>query len=118
MRHTNLRIIQLATGVGIVFLLGVHMVVLHLNNIIGFFGVTVSDPTGWDAMINRARQASWAALYIGLLAFGLFHALYGLRGIILEVSPSSTRAVNWSFTILGIIIFIGTSYVPLALLSK
>jgi succinate dehydrogenase hydrophobic anchor subunit len=60
----------------------------------------------------------WAGLYIALLAFALYHALYGLRGIILEVTPSgrAEKWVNAGFVVVGIIIFGWGSYIPLKLL--
>jgi len=107
-------------GVMIAVLLGIHMVVLHLDAILGFFGVAITEPVSWEAMIGRASQVIWAGLYIALLAFALYHALYGLRGIILEVTPSnkSGRIISWAFIIIGVIVFIWGSYVPLTLLSS
>jgi len=108
------------TGVVIAVLLGIHVVVLHLDAILGFFGVDATDPTSWGSMIGRASQGIWAGLYIALLAVVLYHALHGLRGIILEVTPSvkTERIITWSFIIVGIIAFIWGAYVPLALLSS
>ena len=119
MRNTYLRLLQLVTGVLVAVLLGIHLVIMHLDAILGFFGVDVTDPTSWQAMIGRASQGIWAGLYIALLAFVLYHALYGLRGVILEVTTSAKteRIITWSFIIIGIIAFIWGSYVPVALLS-
>ncbi len=115
MRNTRLQVLQMGSGIVIAVLLGIHMIVSHLSKITG-----TTDPTTWESMINRARQGTWAALYIALLAFGIFHGLYGLRGIILETSPSTTtmRTINWIFIVVGIVVFLGASYVPIALLSK
>ncbi len=119
MRTTRLQLLQMLAGVMIAILLGTHMVVLHLDSILGLFGVDVTGPTSWESMIGRASQVIWAALYIALLAFVLYHALYGLRGIILEVTTSARteRVVTWSCIVIGIIAFIWGSYVPVALLS-
>jgi succinate dehydrogenase hydrophobic anchor subunit len=96
------------------------MVRLHLDAILEFFGIDSEDPTSWESMIDRASQGIWAALYIALLAVALYHALYGLRGIILEVTPSAKagRVVTWSFIIIGIAAFGWGTYVPLHLLSS
>jgi len=117
MRDTYLRIWQLFTGVAVAILLGIHIVMLHLTRI---FGASAADLTSWESMLGRARQGTLATLYIALLAFGLYHGLYGLRGIILELSPSPTtmRVINWVIIVLGIIVFIGGTYVPIALLSS
>jgi len=120
MRTTRLHLLHMLTGVVIAVLLGIHVVVLHLDAILGFFGVDATDPTSWGSMIGRASQGIWAGLYIALLAVVLYHALHGLRGIILEVTPlvKTERIITWSFIIVGIIAFIWGAYVPLALLSS
>jgi succinate dehydrogenase hydrophobic anchor subunit len=93
---------------------------MHLNDILEFFGVGTPDPTTWEPMISRANQSIWVALYIALLAVGIYHALYGLRGIIVELAPSArtTRIVTFAIIASGIIFFIGGTYVPIALLSS
>ena len=120
MRTTRFHLLHMLTGVLIAALLGIHMAMLHLGTILGFFGVDITEPTSWKSMIDRASQGIWAGLYIALLAVVLYHALYGLRGIILEVTPSvrTGRIVTWAFIIIGIIAFIWGTYVPVALLSS
>jgi succinate dehydrogenase hydrophobic anchor subunit len=62
----------------------------------------------------------WAALYIALLAVALYHALYGLRGIILELTPSARagRVTTWCLVAIGIAAFGWGTYVPIHLLSS
>ena len=119
MRNTYLWFVQLVTGVLIAVLLGIHMVLMHLDTILDFFGVNVNDPTSWQSMIGRSREVIWAGLYIALLAVVLYHALNGLRNVILELTPSvrAERIVTWAIIALGTIVFIWGSYVPIALLS-
>jgi len=120
MRTTRLRLVHMLAGVVIAVLLGIHMVIIHLDAVLRFFGAGTTDPTSWQAMISRASQGIWASLYIALLAFVLYHAFYGLRGIILEVTTSAktVRVVTWVLITVGIITFIWGSYVPIALLSS
>jgi succinate dehydrogenase hydrophobic anchor subunit len=108
------------TGVAIAVLLGIHMVILHLDAVLGFFGLDATDPTSWASMMERASQGIWVGIYIALLAVVLYHAFYGLRGIILELSPSirTGRIITWVLVIVGVIVFIWGSYVPIALLSS
>jgi len=117
MRHTYLQLLQIVSGVFIVVLLGIHMIVSHLDAVLGFFGVDVIEPTSWQAMIGRADKGVWAGLYIALLAFVLYHGLYGLRNIIIEMNPSvkTERMVTRVFIVFGIIAFIVGTYVPVAL---
>ena len=119
MRNTYLWLLQLASGVLIAVILGIHIVSIHLNDILGFFGVDAADPVSWAAMIDRASQGIWAGLYIALLAVGLYHGIYGLRGIILESIPSERtgRIVTRTLIVIGVIVFIWGAYVLFALLN-
>ena len=89
MRNTYLWLLQLTTGVLIAVLLGIHMVLMHLDAILVFFSINATDPTAWGPMIERASQMIWVVIYIALLAVVLYHAGYGLRNIILEVTKSA-----------------------------
>ena len=119
MRNTYLWFIQLVTGVLIAVLAGIHMVWMHLDAILGFFGVDMGDTTSWYSMIERSREIIWAGIYIALLAVVLYHAFNGLRNIILELTPSARteRIVTWAIVTFGILVFIWSAYVPIALLS-
>ncbi len=120
MRTTYLRLLQLVTAVLIAVFLGIHMVRMHLDATLGFFGVEATESTSWASMIDRASRGAWVGLYIALLAVDLYHALFGLRDIILEVTPSvkTERIVTWVIIVLGIIFFIGGTYVPVALFTR
>jgi len=120
MRHTYLWLMQLITGVLIAILLGIHMVMQHLEDILRFFGVNLNDPASWQSMIERSREVIWASIYIALLAVVLYHALNGLRNIILELTPSARteRVVTRTIIAFGIIIFAWASYVPIVLLPR
>lgn len=114
MRHTYLWFLQLVTGALMAIFLGTHMVIMHLENILGFFGIEIREPTSWKSMMERAGNSFWLAFYILFLAFGLYHGLNGLRGIILELSPSAKteRIVTWAIVAIGIMTFALGTYVP------
>lgn len=116
MLKTRLHLLFLLSAVGTAIFLGIHMVVQHLNNITASGN---ANPTSWTSMISRATQGGWVVIYILLLAFALYHALYGLRGIVLELTTSerAVKVVNWAFIIGGIIVFAWASYVPVSLAS-
>ncbi len=120
MRNTYLWLLQLVTGVLIAVLLGLHMVLQNLDDILGFFGVNITEPTSWESMIDRAGQGIWVGLYIALLAVGLYHGINGLRGIILELTPSARteRIVTWGLSVFGIIIFIGGTWASVYLFTS
>ncbi len=120
MKNTYLWLAQLVTGILIAVTLGIHMVWMHLDTILSALGIDATEPTSWASMIQRSRDIGWVVLYIFLLAFGLYHALYGLRNIIFE-SIQSRRirlVVTWSILAFGILAFAWGTYVPIILLSK
>ena len=120
MKNTYLQLIQMITGVLVALLLGLHIAVMHLDAVIGFFGVNVGDTTSWDSMIERARMGLWVGVYIALLVFGLFHALNGLRNILLEtnISSRSGRVVTGVIIAFGAVFLLLGIYVPLVLVTK
>ena len=120
MRTTYLRFLQLATGVLVAVFLGIHIVLQHLDTILGFLGVHVAESTSWTSMIDRASQGIWVFIYIALLAVGLYHGIHGLRNIIIESTSSvkTGRVITWVFIILGIVVFAWGTYVPIHLFSS
>ena len=118
MRNTWLMIVHMATGVLIALLLGMHMVIMHLDNIPGLAGSGAEDLLSWESMMGRAQKGIWVAIYIVLLAVTLYHALYGLRNIIVETTLSGEKArkVTIGLIAFGVVLFILGIYVPLALL--
>ena len=126
MRNTYLQFVQLITGILIAVLLGIHMVNMHLDAILGFLGVQTffgvniaSDPTVFSLMKARSQQVVFACIYIALLIFTLYHAFNGLRNIVLELTTSAKaeKAVNAVIIVVGIIFLALGIYAPLALLS-
>ena len=118
MRTTRFQLMHMLTGVLVAIFLGIHMVRMHLDSILDWFGVNTTESTSFTSMMDRASQGIWVFVYIALLAVALYHALYGLRGIIMEWKPSAktSRITGWPFLILGAAIFAWGTYVPLDLL--
>lgn len=116
MSKTRWHLLFLFSAIAIVVTLGIHMAFQHLNNVLA---TGEKDPTVWSAMIARAAQGGWVVVYILLLGFGLYHGLYGLRGIIIELTTSAktVTAINWLFIVVGILFFIWGAYVPITLMS-
>ena len=119
MRNTYLQFAQLITGILIAILLAIHMVIQHLDTILGFFGIDVRHATSWDSMIGRAKQGIWVFIYIALLVFTLYHAFNGLRNIVLELTPSprAERVITGIIIFVGIVFLVLGIYAPIALLS-
>ncbi len=117
MRPTALWFLQLVTG-GLIFIfLGIHMVMMHVEDILAYLGIHIQDPTSWKSMIERAQQGSWLVFYVLLLVFVVYHGLYGLRAVITETisSPRTEHVLNWVYVGLGIAAIAVGTYVPVKL---
>jgi succinate dehydrogenase hydrophobic anchor subunit len=120
MKNTYLQFAQMITGILVAILLFIHIAVQKLGVILSFLGFKISDPLTFNSMMERARQGLWAGIYICLLAFGLFHALNGLRNILLETNLSSSimRSLTWLIIVFGVLFFLLGTYVPIVLLTR
>jgi succinate dehydrogenase hydrophobic anchor subunit len=120
MKNTYLQLAQMISGALVAVLLALHLAVQKLDVILGFFGAKISDPTAWSSVMERAHQGLWVFIYISLLALGLFHALNGLRNMLLEINLSSSamRVLTGLIVVFGIIFLALGTYTPLFLLGK
>jgi succinate dehydrogenase hydrophobic anchor subunit len=98
MRESYLKILQYITGIGIFFLVGLHLLISHLSS---------GDPTEWSSVSRRAASAGWLTIYILILIFGIYHGMHGVRGLILELSlpNKAVRVLNWAIVFIGLAIF-------------
>ena len=64
-------------------------------------------------MIERGKSITQFVLYILLLIAGLYHGLYGLRGIIRELplSPAMAKTVDVGILVFGLFIMALGAYV-------
>ncbi|MBK8617094.1 MAG: hypothetical protein IPN96_08265 [Anaerolineales bacterium] len=111
MRETRLWSWHLLVIPIIIVLLGLHFAVMHYAPV--FYGVSVEEARNFETMIERGRSVAQLVLYILLLAAGLYHGLYGLRGIIRELplTPALGKIVDISVIGFGLFIFAFGTYV-------
>jgi len=107
---------HIAAGVVILVLLGLHMAIMHLDQTLGLFGVAGAEPVDWESVVARAGSAFFTVTYVLLLGAALYHGLYGLRNILLELNPGATlrRAVNVGLTALGLGLLVFGTWAALA----
>lgn len=105
MRETRYWTWHMAAGVVIFFLLGLHMLTTHMGGLTGVFVENRAEDAISPAN-SQARDASlfFTVTYIVLLAVALYHGLYGLRTILLELTlkPATERAVTVILVIVGL----------------
>ena len=111
MRETRLWSLHLLAIPFILILLGLHFAVMHYAPV--FYGMSVEEARSFEVMIERGRNMAQFILYILLLAAGLYHGLYGLRGIIRELplAPAIAKAVDVGILFFGLFIFSLGTYV-------
>lgn len=113
MREAHFWLLQLVTGLVLIVLLGLHMVVIHLETIFAFLGLGAGEALAYASVMERAASSSWTWFYIIFLALALYHGLYGLRTILLELTFSRTAGtvVTVILLIAGIAAFSFGTYV-------
>ncbi len=111
MRETRLWSLHLLVIPIIAVLLGAHFAIMHYAPV--FYDMSVEKARDFSTMIERGRSVAQFVVYILLLAAGLYHGLYGTRGIIRELplSPALAKVVDWGILLVGIAIFALGTYV-------
>jgi succinate dehydrogenase / fumarate reductase membrane anchor subunit len=106
-------------GIVVFVLLGLHMLIIHLDGILGIFNPAGGSALSWDNVIARSHSGFFEVTYIILLAAALYHGLYGLRTIVFELGLKRTCQRYWTLAlwIVGIVLFIVGTYAAIAVQS-
>lgn len=64
--------------------------------------------TAWQKAFANMHRAQ--AINLSILFLFIFHALYGLRTILIDLGIKKEKFLFWFFTILGILIFLASTY--------
>lgn len=93
-------LLQRVTGVGLVVVLGVHLWVLH------FAGDHAVLTVGGVAV--RLRTLTYMVVDYSLLAFALYHGLYGLRSVLLDYTAGANaeRRLTAALWVVGVVFFV------------
>ena len=105
MRESKLWSLHILVIPIIAVLLGAHFAVQHYAPV--FLGVSVEEARSFEAMVERNKDIAQFVLYILLLAAGLYHGLYGARGILRELplTPTLVKVVDVGILLIGLAIF-------------
>jgi succinate dehydrogenase hydrophobic anchor subunit len=87
MRDQRLWTWHVLAGLVILVFLGLHMAIMHLDTLLGWFNPAGAKPVEWASVALRAKMGFFTFSYIVLLGAALFHGLYGLRNILFELGP-------------------------------
>jgi succinate dehydrogenase / fumarate reductase membrane anchor subunit len=116
MRDRTLWTWHIGAGLVILVLLGLHMVIMHLDATLGIFGTEGAEPVDWASVAARAQTVFFTVTYVILLGAALYHGFYGLRNILLELNPGAglRRIVNVALTAFGAALFVFGTWAALA----
>ena len=87
---------QAATGAFIIFFLGVHLYVAHING--------GSPVELFDTVVGNLSNPWWLAFFLVFLWIVTYHGLNGLKGIIYETGISTRGRKGVSWAIMGVYI--------------
>jgi len=107
MRETKYWTWHMAAGVVILFLLGLHMLIMHVGGITHLFSPNPGEAISRENSLYRDGMLFFTVTYILLLGTALYHGLYGLRTILCELTlkPAAEKAVSFVLFILGLGLF-------------
>lgn len=105
MRESKLWSLHILAIPIIAVLLGMHFAIMHYAPV--FYGMSVEEARSFETMIARGKEISQFVIYILLLIAGLYHGLYGLRGILRELplTPTLIKVVDVGVLLFGLAIF-------------
>jgi succinate dehydrogenase hydrophobic anchor subunit len=115
MRESTLWILHIFAGVIILFLLGLHMFIMHLDSILGFFNIGYADPLSNEVVFGRSKQVFFMVTYIILLGTALYHGFYGLRNILfeLDLKRGMEKILNYFLSFCALFLFLYGTYVAI-----
>ncbi len=116
MRDRTLWTAHVGAGVVILIFLSLHMAIMHLDLTAGGLGVAGEKPIDWASVALRMKSLFFAVSYVVLVAAALYHGLYGLRNILLELNPGAglRRAIDVSLSLVGLALFVFGTWAALA----
>lgn len=102
---------HMAAGVVLFFLLGLHMLIMHLGGSLHLFAPHAGEAVSKSNSMFRDSKICFTISYVVLLAIGLYHGLYGLRTILFELclKPAIEKAITVLLVLVGVgLLVIGT----------
>ncbi len=117
MRESRFWLLHMASAIVLLVFLGLHMGIMHLDGTLAMIREAWVEPLAWQSVLTRAKSTFFTVTYILLLAAALFHGLYGLRTVVLELGVSAaarrfTTVLLWSA---GVGLFVLGTYALVAM---
>lgn len=99
---------HMAAGVVILFLLGLHMLIMHMGGTTHWFAPHGGEAVSMENSLFRDGKLFFTFTYILLLGVALYHGLYGLRTILFELTlkPAAEKALTIVLFVVGLGLFV------------
>jgi len=78
------------------------IVLVAFQLVTGFFQASTSNLESVEAMADLHKHATLNCLMVFLF---IFHALYGIRTILMDLGVKAEKLLFWACTILGLVVF-------------
>lgn len=116
MKESSKWTLHIMAGVIILVLLGLHMLIMHMQTLLGWLGLGTENVTSFEAVAQRGKQIFFMIIYVVLLGAALYHGLYGLRNILLELVPGrgAQKGFGVLLTLAGLGFFALGTYAAIA----
>jgi succinate dehydrogenase / fumarate reductase membrane anchor subunit len=107
MRVTKYWTWHMAAGVVILFLLGLHMLIMHVGGITHLFVPYGGEAVSKVNSLSRDGRLFFTVTYVLLLGVALYHGLYGLRTMLFELTlkPVIEKAITVVLLVMGLGLF-------------
>jgi succinate dehydrogenase hydrophobic anchor subunit len=98
---------HMTAGVVLLFLLGLHMLIMHMVGTAHWFAPYGSEPDELQNSLFRDRKLFFTVTYIFLLGIALYHGLYGLRTMLFELTlkPVGEKIITVVLLVVGLGMF-------------
>jgi len=99
---------HMAAGVIILFVLGLHMLIMHMGATTHLFAPNGGESVSIQNSLFRDGQLFFSITYILLLGLALYHGLYGLRTMLFELTlkPAAEKAITVVLLLVGLGLFV------------
>lgn len=101
-------LLHICAGVLLVVLLGLHMIIMHLNDIIANIQGKPFEPLKFNSVLERGGDVYFMIFYLIFLIIALYHGLFGLKNVLVEIfySEKAEGRINMLVWIFGIVLFV------------
>ncbi|MGO9127182.1 MAG: hypothetical protein ACLP6G_20130 [Terriglobales bacterium] len=98
---------HMTAGVVLLFLLGLHMLIMHMAATGHWFAPYGTDTDSLKNSLFRDGKLFFTVTYIALLGVALYHGLYGLRTMLFELTlkPTVEKSITIVLLVLGLGLF-------------